>query len=534
MSRLPEKTIDEGTLRFLGALRIGASLLLFVNIIYMGSLLWEFEALPPGLWVPISLGRLLGGMPSRGYADLVWFAAAASTLLMAAGFATRWSTAVAAVSVSVLGMLIHSFGKLYHNSQALVLLFIVMALSDWGHRLSVDAWLRRRRGLPPAGTTPIPWPNWNLKVFLGFAGLLYFSSGFMKVYFGEFLAPGQMQRFLATRQQLDAFWNHEQWAWLTRVMDWLIANPDAAQVAAWMAVLLELGLIITFVSDRFAVLAIGCALMFHGLLGTLTDLTFYAQVYLLIMLGTGVLLLRLRRSNPRLERLLPSQPVAAEPGRSPLIPIATMGAGLLLLLFVAPRMTAGLASGMGAEPIIRLLFPLVELTKWGDLFPIAFITGAIVAPIMTAWMGRDVWRILARKDDGVKRTLLYDADCGFCQQWVAWALKRGAGDRVAFEACQHAPEIRESAGIPEAQCVDAAFLVEQAADGTTSRRGAGAVNGVLELLPGWRNLPHRIGGLLYRSSLIREAEDIGYQYIAVNRHRLGDASCGIDGEPLKD
>ena len=127
----------------------------------------------------------------------------------------------------------------------------------------------------------------------------------------------------------------------------------------------------------------------------------------------------------------------------------------------------------------------------------------------------------------IERILLYDADCSFCQRWCAWAQRRGAEIAIRFEPCQPAIDLRQRAGISDAECGHAAFLVDIDGDGRVSRthRAAAAINGVLARLPGLGNLPYRALSLLYHVPGLRQLEEWAYRLIARNRHRLGAGTC---------
>jgi predicted DCC family thiol-disulfide oxidoreductase YuxK len=135
-----------------------------------------------------------------------------------------------------------------------------------------------------------------------------------------------------------------------------------------------------------------------------------------------------------------------------------------------------------------------------------------------------------QSQDPVSLVLLYDADCGFCQRWCQWAIRRGAEPMVQFEPCQSSIDLRLRAGISESECGHSAFLVEVGDDGRVvrTRRAASAINGVMAKLPGGRNLIYRTLSILYKVPGLKQVEDFGYRWIANNRHRFGSQACRID------
>jgi predicted DCC family thiol-disulfide oxidoreductase YuxK len=120
--------------------------------------------------------------------------------------------------------------------------------------------------------------------------------------------------------------------------------------------------------------------------------------------------------------------------------------------------------------------------------------------------------------------LLYDQDCGFCQRWVEWSRRRNPRG-VEFKPCQPESHLRQRARISDRDCLDAAHYVELR-DGSVVnvRRGAGAINELLRrMAPGWRVL-----SLAYEVPGLRAAQDVGYAWVARNRHRFGPHSCAVD------
>jgi predicted DCC family thiol-disulfide oxidoreductase YuxK len=126
----------------------------------------------------------------------------------------------------------------------------------------------------------------------------------------------------------------------------------------------------------------------------------------------------------------------------------------------------------------------------------------------------------------IERVLLYDAGCGFCRRWRDWARRHGAESAISFRDCASERELRAHARISDANCSDAAFLIELIDRRVHAvHRAAGAINAVLMRLPGTRNFHWRVLGWLYRVPGLRQLEDLGYNIIARNRHRFGATAC---------
>ena len=89
---------------------------------------------------------------------------------------TRLSTAI------VLGVVAYnvflSTTHLHNNRAYLLIVLAALAVTPCGRELSLDAWWRRRRGLPPLPTTSPAWPLWLLRFE---AATVYGASGLSKL-----------------------------------------------------------------------------------------------------------------------------------------------------------------------------------------------------------------------------------------------------------------------------------------------------------------------------------------------------------------
>ncbi|HWI33171.1 MAG TPA: HTTM domain-containing protein [Lapillicoccus sp.] len=145
-------------------------------------------------------------VPDAVYVGLLWVAAAAA-VAMSLGFLTRLATATtfAIVAYNLFLSTTH-----FHNNRAY--LFIVLGLlvvAPCGRELSLDAWLRRRRGLPALDPSAPAWPLWLLRFE---CAAIYGASGLSKLldpdWFGGTVT---WQRVVRARDQLDA-WPLPDWA----------------------------------------------------------------------------------------------------------------------------------------------------------------------------------------------------------------------------------------------------------------------------------------------------------------------------------
>jgi vitamin K-dependent gamma-carboxylase len=133
------------------------------------------------------------------YVGLLWLAAVAA-VAMSLGFLTRLATATtfAIVAYNVFLSTTH-----FHNNRAYLLIVLgLLAVAPCGRELSVDAWVRRRRGLPALDPSAPAWPLWLLRFE---CAAIYGASGLSKLvdpdWFGGTVT---WQRVVRARDELGA------------------------------------------------------------------------------------------------------------------------------------------------------------------------------------------------------------------------------------------------------------------------------------------------------------------------------------------
>jgi vitamin K-dependent gamma-carboxylase len=144
--------------------------------------------------------------PEAVYVGLLWLAAAAA-VAMSLGVLTRVATATtfAIVAYNLFLSTTH-----FHNNRAyLVIVLGVLAVAPCGRELSVDAWIRRRRGRPALDRSAPAWPLWLLRFE---CAAVYGASGLSKLvdpdWFGGTVT---WQRVVRARDELEA-WPLPDWA----------------------------------------------------------------------------------------------------------------------------------------------------------------------------------------------------------------------------------------------------------------------------------------------------------------------------------
>jgi vitamin K-dependent gamma-carboxylase len=139
-------------------------------------------------------------LPEAVYLGLLWLAAAAA-VAMSLGFLTRLAT-MATFAIVAYNLFLSTTH--FHNNRAyLVIVLGLLAVTPCGRELSVDAWLRRRRGRPPLDLSAPAWPLWLLRFE---CAAIYGASGFSKLvdpdWFGGTVT---WQRVLRARDELGAW-----------------------------------------------------------------------------------------------------------------------------------------------------------------------------------------------------------------------------------------------------------------------------------------------------------------------------------------
>ena len=206
--------------------------------------------------------------PRAVYIALLWMGAVAA-VVMALGWFTRVATATtfAIVAYNLFLSTTH-----FHNNRAyLVIVLAVLAVAPCGRELSVDAWLRRRRGLPALSLTSPGWPLWLLRFE---CAAVYGASGMSKLLDPDwFGGTVPWMRVVQARDELPG------WA------PSLLTNRDFYTGAAKFIVLTELFIAVGLWSRRTRYAAIWVAVIFH------VSIQLSANVQIFSVLGIAVLVI---------------------------------------------------------------------------------------------------------------------------------------------------------------------------------------------------------------------------------------------------
>jgi hypothetical protein len=212
-------------------------------------------------------------VPDAVYVGLLWLAAAAA-VAMSLGLLTRLATAT---TFGIVAYNLFLSTTHFHNNRAyLVIVLGLLAVAPCGRELSLDAWVRRRRGLPALDSYAPAWPLWLLRFE---CAAIYGASGLSKLvdpdWFGGTVT---WQRVVRARDQLDG-WPLPDWAVS------LLTDRGFHTGAAKLIVLTELFIAVGLLWRRTRYAAVWVAVVFHVAIET------SASVQVFSYLGIAVLVI---------------------------------------------------------------------------------------------------------------------------------------------------------------------------------------------------------------------------------------------------
>jgi uncharacterized membrane protein YphA (DoxX/SURF4 family) len=210
-------------------------------------------------------------LPRAVYIGLLWLAAVAA-VAMTLGLLTRLATAT---TFAIVAYNLFLSTTLFHNNRAyLVIVLGLLAVAPCGRELSLDAWLRRRRGLPPLDRSAPAWPLWLLRFE---CATIYGASGLSKLLDPDwFGGTVPWQRVVQARDEL-AGWPH----WAVSVLTDRGFYTGAAKVIVFTELFIAAGL--WWRGTRYA--AVWVAVIFH------VSIQASAAVEIFSVLGIAVLVI---------------------------------------------------------------------------------------------------------------------------------------------------------------------------------------------------------------------------------------------------
>jgi uncharacterized membrane protein YphA (DoxX/SURF4 family) len=212
-------------------------------------------------------------LPRAVYVGLLWLAAVAA-VAMTLGLLTRLATAT---TFGIVAYNLFLSTTHFHNNRAyLVIVLAVLAVAPCGRELSLDAWIRRRRGRPALDPRAPAWPLWLLRFE---CAAVYGASGMSKLLDRDwFGGTVPWQRVVQAREELEA----------GPVPGWalsILTNRDFYTGAAKLIVLTELFIAVGLWWRRSRYAAVWVAVVFH------VSIQASASVQVFSVLGIAVLVI---------------------------------------------------------------------------------------------------------------------------------------------------------------------------------------------------------------------------------------------------
>ena len=185
--------VPDTTAESLGAIRIISCGTLVLMTLWM-------EDLPSSALLPIEIRHSMGVMDyfynipgfnafSRHQPSLQLFEWITALLLLLGtiGFKTRWVLPLGALFYLILGGILRQYTWFYHTGLLPVYLLAVLSFAPCNDALSVDRWLKQRRGEPvPVADEPAPIYAWARYACWLILGVSYIQAGLSKIYFSGF------------------------------------------------------------------------------------------------------------------------------------------------------------------------------------------------------------------------------------------------------------------------------------------------------------------------------------------------------------
>lgn len=214
-----------------------------------------------------------------------WFTAVigigvVAALLMSVGLATRVTTAMTFVVFAY--VLLLSATNFHHNRGYLTIVLFGLAAAPCGREWSLDALLRRWRGLPPLPLEAPAWPLWFLRVE---CSVVYGASGLSKLIDRDWF--GGVVTWLRVVHQ-------EARVRASILPDWVVdvlVDRDAHRLFAPGIVLTELFIAVGLWFGRTRPWALALAILFHVLIelsSSVETFSFLAIAVLLCLYGPAV------------------------------------------------------------------------------------------------------------------------------------------------------------------------------------------------------------------------------------------------------
>lgn len=185
------------------------------------------------------------------------------------GWCTRFSLLVSTVLYFYFCM-IDSMSTITKYTVIATHLFLLAGLSRCGDVWSVDAWLRRRRGLP-ATDDELRSPVWPARLVQLLVGIVYIGAGITKMHTPQFFSGDQLMYWMMT------YINN-----VHPLGDWLSQFPILLVLFGYITIVWEIVFVFTVFQPKFKWLMLGIGVFFH----IMTAFTLGLFIFPLVMIAS--------------------------------------------------------------------------------------------------------------------------------------------------------------------------------------------------------------------------------------------------------
>ena len=245
MSRWNRYWFDEGGRTAAAVVRIAIAVGVLLSLQRLGTL--SVLVAPAELYRPVGPWMLLGGLrPPDALIDVMWIVAWVSSIAMLLGVATRASTAISFATAMPLAAISFSGNATWSHQYNVVFLAQLAFLgARGGDTLSIDAWLRHRRGLPPVDE-PRGY-QWSLRLVQLAVALMFAGAAFYKLAQG-----GPLLRWAFSDNLRHQLLLRYDLAGLERpaIVDWLLAEAWRYQTTAALNLVSQLMPLVAVIFTR--------------------------------------------------------------------------------------------------------------------------------------------------------------------------------------------------------------------------------------------------------------------------------------------
>jgi hypothetical protein len=313
---------------------------------------------------PVGVMALLTALPvtvqPAEFARLLAFLLGGGLVLLTFGLATRSTTGLVLVCSALLFAWDSSSGKVIDKYVLLgTIVPFWMFFSRWGETYSLDALIRKARGLPTPSPSEPSWEFiWPQRAVVIFTVVLYFSAGYMKTVEGTWLDNPYVVLDKLTDTLVIA-WASKPANFNSFLYPLVLRAPAVFIVGQSMALAFELGVPLALINRHFLVLVFSGAVLFHTLTLLSLGIGFAPMVIVLaIIVDWQAVWGRLRLTGLPLNR--PSTVAVVGP-----VCFALTLAGLVGSVALSPSLASSLRAVVPDQKFVWLLAaPFAALSVW--------------------------------------------------------------------------------------------------------------------------------------------------------------------------